>query len=151
MRCSLLGLLLCFSAFPLYAQERIIGTGALATLGGVVNLYYQGRLYESGGYTFEFAHASNLEIGNSNDPVDVTGVATSYKHYIESYLYGTYAKLGLALLSMSDSDESASGLIPLLLVGYESEFGGRFLLGVEAGLGTTAGMGLFSVNLGMKL
>lgn len=125
-----------------------IGTGALALLGGVTNLYIQSKLSNTSAIVGEYASVSGFVYSGST--ITASSFAGAYKHYFKKYSSGSYFKVGAAKLSVTSSSSSSTsgGLLPIVLYGYEDKMGDNFLLGFEAGLGTTAGLGLLTVNLG---
>ena len=82
--------------------------------------------------------------------VDLTSYSLAYKSYLDSYANGLYFELGGAMFDVAVSTNSSftegSTFIPIAVGGYEWAFNNGIVLGIEAGLGTAGGMGVFGVN-----
>ena len=148
IKTAALAAVLSLASLPALAGDNAIGTGALALAVGIHNLYYQGRINDKSAFTLEVASVSDFDYDNASSPIDATGVGASYKYYFSDYMDGGYFKAGLANLNVSSGDDSVAGVIPIILGGFESRAGDNFVMGIEVGIGTTAGFGLLSFNLG---
>ena len=128
------------------AEGLTIGTGVLADIGGVLNAYVEFGLGSNSAMTIEAASVSNFTYGGNT--FSGTGFGATYKYYVSGD--GLFLKGGASMITVSSGSASAGGVVPIVLVGYEGS-SGSMVYGVEGGMGTTAGMGILNLYLGMRL
>ncbi len=127
--------------------EGMVGTAILLDAIGVYNVYYQHKLSNKGNVVFSVGSISGTYLGSS---LTATSYAVSYKAYMDQYADGAYWQLGASSINVSSGSLSASGFLPLAVIGYEKTMGSNFVLGGEAGLGTGGGWGYLGVNAAFK-
>lgn len=133
--------------------EHVVGTGALALGVGVANVYGQAGISDRSALTLEYASMSDVEFFGSTLSADSFGA--TYKSYFSNYADGGFWKIGAASFNITASSDTASYstgrmMLPILTGGFEKKIGENknFVVGVEGGLGTTAGFGLFNLSVG---
>jgi len=144
------GLLLAFvTPFSAHAEGSMVGTSALLLSTGVTNVYYQGKLNNSGAWTAAYSSVANLDLSSFGlGTISANMISAGYKAYVNSYGNGAYYHFGAGMLNVSSSSSgAASGLLPFAVVGYEAKLGGGLVLDGEAGLGTGSGWGLLGLNV----
>ena len=128
------------------AEGITVGTGLLADLGGALNAYVEMDLNANAVVSFEAAAFNDFNYGGTI--FSGTGLGIAYK-YFPNYT-GLFFKGGVATITVSSGATSVAGLQPMALAGYEAG-SGRLVYGVEAGWGTTAGMGILNLYVGFEL
>lgn len=142
-------LILFLVTFGTAHSENIqIGTGGLASLIGMGNIYVQVPLKEKAALTFEYLEGRDIPLA----PFDsVTAWAVIYKIYSQAYANGRFWKFGVARAELTDDGDITEGYLPVIIYGSESTTSSGMIYGFEGGLGTTAGAGLFSVYIGFQI
>ena len=137
---------LSIASFGVQAEGITVGTGLLADLGGALNAYVEMDLNANAVVSFEAAAFNDFNYGGTI--FSGTGLGIAYK-YFPDYT-GLFFKGGVATITVSSGSNSVAGLQPMALAGYESG-SGRLVYGIEAGWGTTAGMGILNLYVGFEL
>ena len=141
----LAGALLCSASA--HAEGTQIGTSPLLLALGVTNIFSQIQAGDRVGIT---ARYNNINGTYLDTTLDLTSVSLAYKSYFNSYAEGLYFELGAASFDVEVSTNSdfnvGSTIMPIAVGGYEWSFDNGFVLGLEGGLGTGGGMGIFGVN-----
>jgi hypothetical protein len=132
--------------FGTQAEGITVGTGVLADLGGALNAYVEMDLNSQSALSVEVATFSDFKYGGVT--FSGTGLGVAYKYFPD--YSGLFFKGGVATVTVSSGSNSVAGLQPMALAGYEAG-SGRLVYGVEAGWGTTAGMGILNLYVGFNL
>lgn len=132
-----------------FAAGNMIGTDVFADSAGLINVYYQHKLGTKSAVTASYATLNNATFFGAT--IDLTVLAVNYKSYISNYARGGYWKAGFASADVSVrsgtlSAGASTGGYFIVSGGYEMTLAPNFVLGFEAGLGSTTGAGLFGVN-----
>lgn len=136
-----------FCSTSAHAEGTQIGTAPLLVAYGVTNIFSQIQAGDRVGIT---ARYNNINGTYLDTTLDFTSVSIAYKSYFNSYAEGLYFELGAASFDVEVSTNSdftvGSTIMPIAVGGYEWSFDNGFVLGLEGGLGTGGGMGIFGVN-----
>ena len=131
-----------------FADGNILGTGVLADSIGLTNIYYQHKLSKKSAATIGYASLNGTYLDAT---VELSSISLSYKGYFSEYANGGYWQLGASSININVTSGTLStavdsGILPVVLIGYESTLGSNFVLGVEGGFGTNQGLGIFGIN-----
>ena len=144
---SALTALALFGSVSAHAEGTQIGTAPLLLASGVTNISAQFQFGDSAAIVARINDVSGTYLDTT---VDLTSYSIAYKRYLDSYANGLYFELGGAMFDVAVSTNSSftegSTFIPIAVGGYEWAFNNGIVLGIEAGLGTAGGMGVFGVN-----
>jgi hypothetical protein len=143
--CILAGALFCSASA--HAEGTQIGTAPLLVASGFTNIFSQVQAGDRVGITARYNRVNGTYLDTT---VDLSAVSLAYKSYFNSYAEGLYLELGVASFDVSVSTNSqfsvGSAIMPIAVGGYEWSFDNGFVLGLEGGLGTSGGMGIFGFN-----
>jgi hypothetical protein len=143
--CILTGALFCSASA--HAEGTQIGTSPLLLALGVTSIFSQVQAGDRVGITARFNDFNGTYLDTT---LDFTSYSLAYKSYFNSYAEGSYLELGAAIYDVAVSTNSnftvGSTVMPIVVAGYEWTFDNGFVLGLEGGLGTGGGMGIFGVN-----
>ena len=142
-----IGLVLAVTSASISAEEKVgVGTGMLAQLVGISNLYFQMPLDEESAFVIEYAKISAFDY--ESDTISGNGVSATYKFYSAEYANSSFWKIGLSSIEVTDGVTDAEGVLPVILWGSE-RYKENFLYGAELGFGTTGGFGILSLYIGL--
>jgi hypothetical protein len=131
------------------ADGNVIGTGVFHDAVGVLNIYYQHKLSDSGAVVLGYGSVNAIDLGGSFGTLTASAIGVSYKGYFSDYANGGYYQVGGSSINISSSTAgAASGIGIIAVLGYEAKLGKNFIMGGEVGLGTANGFGLIGVNAG---
>lgn len=144
---AIIALALCSSVTVAQAEGTQIGTAPLLLAAGVTNISAQFQLGDDSAVVARYNDINGTYLDTT---IDLTGYSVAYKNYFDSYANGGYFEFGAANLDVDVSTNSdfttGNAIIPILVLGYEWNFNNGIVLGVEGGIGTGGGMGLFGMN-----
>ena len=137
-----------FSPLASQAEGTQIGTSPILVAIGGLNVSGQFQLGDNSAIVARYNDFNGTYLQDVT--LDLTGYSMAYKRYLADYADGSYFELGAAIFDVAVSSSSAftvgSFTSPIAVFGYEWKFDNNFVVGVEGGLGTAGGMGVFGVN-----
>jgi len=137
-----------FAPVAAQAGGTQIGTAPLLVSLGVTNIYGQFQIGDTSAIVASYA-TINGSFGS--DTLNLTSYSVAYKSYFSQYANGGYWEVGAGNFDVKASTSSTftttgNVVLPILVAGYEKNFGG-LVVGGEGGIGTGGGWGFLGVNV----